>query len=352
MNELAQFKNASTFSHIGRNAAGIQFLIQSLNKAPNHTLEVGSGCIEPVYVSHLLPEQSDLYSVDVNGQIISALAHLSSGERVNLASLEKLVCNKQADGTPRPNSDLTDPKIIEIGLRELEFAGLDPSRFFQNNEYLLPPGGARIIPVCSDLETYAKQTPQLFDLVYAGVVLLNIAKTVDSRDQLVELVASLISAVKEGGVLGIGTTPAALYGEKSTPGLLESAGGTITDIYIDSLVRAKIGSGYKVFGGHMIRTVPCDQPGLSRVDETEIDERLSRSPVFQGVGIIKEVYSNDVLNGYLETQSKSRTHMLLATMRTVRGYVVWSAKKDSFVEQIPLQRTQIGIIPGLEYKAK
>ncbi len=147
--EFAQYTDPSTFTHMGRNARQLkraiaEYAARNNNSLPGSFFDAGSGCITPVTTSHMLGKSSSqLYTVDASEEIHGLLSKLVRGEPVKLADYTEVICNMRG-GTPRPNSDFTNPEYVQIGLREMELAGLDPTAFynqetgeFKNHEVLL-----------------------------------------------------------------------------------------------------------------------------------------------------------------------------------------------------------------------
>lgn len=340
--DLGNFSGMSTFTHMGRNASGFRFLVKTCPSLPQRVLDVGSGPLEPVYFAHLLPPSAQLYAVDVNPEAVSVLEQLVQGVGVPLAGLAETLCNKNPDGLPRPNTDLTDPDLIAIGLRELEQANLASDLFYQSGFYFSPRGGAAITPVPAELSSYCREHPAQFDLAYAGQVLLNIAKVIPDTEELQRIVGYLFGSLKPGGVLGIGTTPADLCDKYSSLKLVELAGGTVTDLYLDNLVRVPFGPQYKVFGGYQLRAVQEAQG--SPVDAGHLDSVVRLDPLLRQLSVDQKVIPSAQLYPLLET---TPDQVILAAIRLSSGYKIYSVNGKELEPLIPLQRHSFSLLPKL-----
>jgi len=345
--EIAVFKNASTFSHPGRHASELKFLLSSLEEKPKKVLEVGSGCIEPIYFAQLLGSEATINAVDLNIKVYNTLTDLVSGKKVKLADLAEFVCNKSNDGKPRRNSDLLNEDRLKINAEELRLAGLNPNDFIRDGYYRMPKEGAKIIPINAELGEYTTQHQNEFDFVYAGVVLLNIGKVVN-REGLVDTTKKLVGALKEGKVLGVGTNPAGMYGEKGTPGVLEDSGMATTDLIVDNLVLAKVGGKDRLFGGHCLRAVSVEnQNSYSPIAKKTIEQRISEDEILSQAGITHREFNSSNLKGYFSEQGDN---LLMVALRRDGGYDLWETPINKLKEVVPKVRYTFGIIPGLKYK--
>lgn len=249
--KLATYKKPSTFSYPGRHATFFAWLVETLRgKVQRRVLEVGSGCFEPIWLSHLLDEKTKLIAVEYEKEICDILKKLLAGERIELATLVEVVCNKLADGSCRKNTDLTEPELIQLAETELRLAGFDPNMFIRDGFFQKPQVGyykpAEIEVVNADAFEYIQKIEPV-DLLLAGVVLLNVGKLMDVKE-FFRMHEVLANAVKNDGVLGVATTPRALYSEKSVPRALMAAGLNITDIVVENfaLVHGNLFGGYGI----------------------------------------------------------------------------------------------------------
>lgn len=339
--ELANFQNASTFSHIGRWATAFRLLNNRLGRKAKKILDLGGGCLEPVYFSQMLPQWSVLEAVDANEDIYQTLIKLNHGQKISLEELAKYVCNKEDDGSPRPNRDLTDSSVLAIGLKELTDAGLYSDDFFEGDLFKKPLRGAIMVPVHNEAGAYAREHPQEYDLTTMNVVFLNIAKDEKDYDNLVSLARDVLGTLKEDGLLGVGTTPKALYGERGTPTLLEEGGAVITDLIIENLVRAEINDTYRLFGGHFICASPRERD-ISPIESSLVQEKLEQNEYFGQVKVRHHEISS--LKDYL---SKEDGYLLLAALRRDDGYEIWETLRFQLEPLIPKQRTSFGLLKGL-----
>lgn len=343
--KIATFKNQSTFSHVGRHAAELRYLLSSLDYAPQKILEVGSGCLEPIYFAQLLPLESTLYALDIDSEISGVLEKLIVGRKIKLTDLAELVCNKNDDGTSRINTDLTDPSLLAKGLEELKMAGLNPSDFFQNGYYQKPSGGATIISVNDEVSSYCSRHQEEFDLVYAGAVILNLAK-VFSKEKLVKTVKDILGSLKGGKVLGVGTNPAGLFAEKNDVSTLEESGASVTELLVDNLVKVKMGETYKLFGGHYLSAARAEDERYSCLSKEVIAECIAKNHFLTNAGIVYTEIKGNHLGNYLVNQ---KGELLIAALRKEDGYKGWTANLSKLERLLPeMERKSFGLIPILE----
>ena len=122
---------------------------------------------------------SEIYAVEGNKEIYNTLCRLVGGEEVQIKDLANIVCNKNSEGSPILNTDLTDLNLLDIGRRELSEAYLNPDAFVNFSSFKRPDRCfTHIYPIHADICDYALAHKGEFDFVYMGVVLLNIAKDV------------------------------------------------------------------------------------------------------------------------------------------------------------------------------
>lgn len=343
-----QFKNASTFSWVGRHASELRLLVNSLEETPRQVLDVGCGPFEPFYLAWMLPETTIVHAVDVNKEIYPVLNYLNRGGQISLSDLALTCSNKDSSGTPILNTDLTDSELICLGLSELQSAGIDPRLFVtkgnyhsakrpQSDQRPLPPIAA-IAPAYAEMQEYARQHLNQFGFIYAGVVLLNMGKTKETPE-LVRIVRSLADSLGEKGILGIGTTPAALYGEKGDPTLLYAAGLTTTDILVDNLVQ--IGGALR--GGYCVRAV--ENPASStKIDEGDLERAIAQDSLLSKIECLKQELSAEQLCSYL---SKENDALVLAALKRGGNYALYEAKRMDLAEVVPPQRKTLSLIPRL-----
>ena len=344
---IAVYKNASTFSHVGRHASELRFLLNSLDTKPKKVLELGSGCLEPIYFAQLLEEDATLYSVDLNPDLVSILNDLVNNKKIDLSGLSELICNKNEDGSCRVNTDLTNPVLLQTGRNELQLAGLDPEIFFEKELYKMPSGGATIHPICAELSEYCEKNRDTFDFVYAGVVLLNVAKAFssDQRQEFVNLVKPVVDSIKPKGTLGVSTNPAGYLGDLGVPGVLEDAGATITDFFADHLVKVKIGENYRLFGGHCIRAKKTtDEDSQSYVNQDEVKRRIANDPVLNQLQITYRQTKGNTIGSEI---SNLENKVLLAATRNEEGYIICTTPKNVQLENVlpEMERKAFGLIP-------
>jgi len=343
------FKNPSTFTWIGRHASELRFLVDSLDKPPETVLDVGGGIFEPFYLARMLPQQSRLYLVDVDQKVYEATRILNCGEVLSLPYLSSIACNKNDNtGNPQPNTDLTDPNLLKQGFHELEMAGVKDT--FYTDDHLGEIWLHGDVPVIgierADAREYLSQHRDEFGFVYAGIVLMNMAKVL-SREELISVSRDLVASVKPNGVLGIGETPIGLYGEKGVPTSLEEGGAVLTDLLIDNVVQSR----GKLRGGHCLRFVrPDNRRQYSPISSQEIDERISRDQLLARADVKRREVEGASLGPYLRRQSKTENNRLLvAALRRDGGYNVWEAPMAKVMEVTPPTRRTLSLLPGLKY---
>ncbi|MEK6968857.1 MAG: hypothetical protein AABW48_00330 [Nanoarchaeota archaeon] len=343
-----QFKNASTFSWVGRHASELRLLVNSLEETPRQVLDVGCGPFEPFYLAWMFPGTTTVHAVDVSKDVHQVLNRLNRGEQIPLSNLAFTCSNKDSSGKPILNTDLTDSKLIRLGLSELQLAGIDPRLFVTDERYHstrqpedyprpLPPITA-IAPACAEMQEYARQHPDQFGFIYAGVVLLNMGKTKETSE-LVQVVKSLADSLRENGVLGIGTTPAAIYGEKGDPTLLYAAGLTTTDILVDNLVQ--IGGALR--GGYCVRAVK-NPASSTKINGGELEIALAQDSLLSKIECQKQELSVEQLFSYL---SKENDNLVLAALKRGGNYALYEAKRTDLAEVVPPQRKTLSLIPRL-----
>ncbi|MBT4651406.1 hypothetical protein HOC13_02680 [Candidatus Woesearchaeota archaeon] len=343
--EIKVFNNASTFSHIGRHASELRLLLGSLPEVPKKILEVGAGCLEPIYFAQLLPEESTIYAVDINPQIYSVLKSLVGGERVNLEELVQVICNQNNDGSPMINTDLIDPQELAKGLEELKFAGIDPNQFMEDGYFRKPKGGASIIPINAEMGNYSQNHVGEFDFVYAGSVLLNIVKDA-THNNTVGLIWDLLNSLKPNGVLGEGTNPAGLYGVNSTPIMIEEAGGIITDLLTDHLNKVQIGDNSRLFGGHCVRAKRYDEGNCnSYASKEEVEQRIAQDSILSQLQVNYFLLNEDSLERVLSGKGED---LLLAALRDEGSYHLWTTPfKDLHTILPERNRQSFDLIPRI-----
>ena len=341
--KLDMFKNASTFSWVGRHALELKLLLISSPRTHNKVLDAGSGPFEPFYLAEMLPYFAEICAVDTDQEVYDALCDLVERKSIPLEELAQIACNKDENGFPIPNSDLTDPKLLKLGLRELENAGINPDLFLDADRNFHRPKLTRakqyretkITPFHGDAGKYARKHQKQFDFVYAGVVLLKMAKTMETSE-LVQSVKYLAGALKENGVLGIGTTPAALYGEKGDLNLLKEAGVTVTDVVVDNLVQVK----GALRGGYCIRAT--NEPQYKEHGFDWIGTLIRHKELLPSVSVKNETLSPKELFDYL---LKENDQLLLAAQQTNTGkYDLYQAPKAELIKIIPSERKTISVI--------
>jgi SAM-dependent methyltransferase len=335
--EIKVFNNTSTFSHLGRHASELRFLLNSLPQMPETVLEVGAGCLEPIYFAHLLPEDSTIYAVDINPQIYSVLKNLVGGEKIKLEELVHIVCNQNNDGSPRTNTDLINPQELAKGLEELQFAGINPDYFMKNGYFRKPKGGANIIPINAEMGNYCQGQVEKFDFVYAGVVLLNIVKD-STHNNTVKLINNLLNSLKPGGVLGEGTNPAGIYGVDSTPLMIEEAGAVITDLLADHLNKVQIGDNSRLFGGHCVRAKKYGEMDCnSYVSKEEVEQRIAQDSILSQLQINYFSLNDGSLGKVLAEKGED---LLLAALRNETSYHIWSTPFKDLHSVLPERNRQ------------
>jgi len=334
------FTSNSTFSHIGRWATAFDHLIRSLDRKPKKVLELGSGCIEPIHFSKLLPPDSTLVAVDRSSEIINYLERMISGEKILLATLANIVCNKENYHTPRLNTDLTDPELIELGLDQLKSAGLNSSDFYNKGLYGVAQNSAKIVPVNSDIEKYCADHQNEFDITTLNCVLVHLIRELIDTDKIVKAIKNITGTLKGNGVLFLGSSITELYGSAQTPKLVEDSGGIITDIILDNIVKVEIDNKDQILGGVLIRVVRSDQH-FSPIDITEMETKINAEPFFKNLPIQNHKIDQNKIGQYLSNNSHN---LVLAAIRKNNHYIIWETPTASVENIIPSKREQLNLL--------
>jgi hypothetical protein len=230
----AIYRLPSTFTYIGRHASELKFLLARA-KRKNEILNIGPGPFEPFYISKLSPD-SRVSVVDINPKMLQMIQSNADGVRLPLREAASFCHNIQNDGSPRKNSDLLVPERIKQGRQELEIAGLDPNDFLSDGDFLYR-GRSNILAM--EPMDISKAAPwNQFDVVFEGLVLLNLSKVIN-KQELEKTIRTLGALAKKDGLLGIGTTPAGISGEKRyIHALIEALRGRfrLSELIVDNLV--------------------------------------------------------------------------------------------------------------------
>ena len=342
------FKNPSTFTWIGRHASEFRFLVDSLDKPPEKVLDVGKGPFKPIYFAEMLPKASELSVIDAP-EMCNLVEGLIDGRELHLPDLSTVVCNKDDTGKPIPNTDLTDTALLEVAASELRLAGLNPADYFDlSTKTFRCPGTGAWIETDNGLENldgYLLQHRGQFDLVYLGLVLLNVGK-VSGRQELVRLSGQLLESLsRSNSVLGVGEHPRALYGEKSIPNIVEESGGVLTDALVDNLVVAR----GNLRGGHCLRFTR--QNAYSPIPKGEVDRRIESDELLRQLDVGYRQVDGDKIGNYLSAQHEINTdRLLVAALRRRGGYDVWEAPIARVMAVAPPKRKTLSLILGLGYK--
>jgi len=334
--EFGKFVLPSTFSYVGRNGLALRYLLKQ-QAPPKKILEAGSGCIEPLVFSQILPPDSEIYAVDSNNEIIKILDRLIHNEEIELGSLATLVCNINNDNTKRSNTDLTDLELIDIGLNELELAGVNSSLLYSNGFLKKPLTGAKIYPINKNIFDFANGNRGEFDLAFAGFLFLNLEKMLE-RGDLIKYAKVMLDSLRPSGVLGVTTTPVSLYGPYGNPTIFLEAGAEIKDVILDNLVSLEISNSKRLVGGYLIKFVN----GSEKSKEDDLDD--IRLKVYNHLTIPNLRISESTENASTLFERDDGRILLAAKSISYQRLKVWSVDKEEILPYIPGKRTLLGLL--------
>ena len=241
MNNPSLYRNPSTFTYIGRHASELKFLL-SRAKNRSEILEIGPGPFEPFYIAALSPA-SKITVVDVDQKILSMIQSVRDKVLISLKDVADHCCNINDDGSKRKNRDLLDPRMVENGANELRLAGLLPSDYlWQNNTLFGFQKNADMALIESDIQKY--QPFKQFDIIFEGLVLLNLRKVLNDQE-FVATLCNIAGLARTNAVVGIGTTPAGISGPKEYLSMLMKIFAEkklyLQELIVDNLVNAEGG---------------------------------------------------------------------------------------------------------------
>jgi hypothetical protein len=332
----AIFKHPSTFTYLGRHASELKFLLRRA-KNRNEILNIGPGPFEPFYIAALSPN-SRITVVDINPRMLQMVASIKDGVSIPLREAAQHCHNVQNDGSPRANRDLLLPERIEQGLNELRIAGLNPADFVQSDSEFVYRRRSDI-QVMQPMDISETEVWKQFDVVFEGLVLLNLNKTLDT-EQFKSTVDILGMLTKKDGVLGIGITPAGISGSKRYIHTLMDvlqARFRLQELIVDNLVD---GGSRGLAGGYL---ATFSDQWSSHLDFEKIKGLIMQEQMLSRAKFIFPYIPEEKLLELLNDQE----YLLIAAIHSGGSYY-----KAAFAElgsmQIPTQRYQFSVMASLK----
>jgi len=331
----AIYRLPSTFTYLGRHASELRFLLGRAKKK-GEILDIGPGPFEPFYISRLSPD-SRLTVVDLNPTILQMIRSIEDGIPVPLTEAAKHCHNVQNDGSPRTNRDLILPERIRQGLDELAMAGVDPNDFVNGGDFVYR--GRSNILTMKPMDIVEAMPWKRFDVVFEGLVLLNLSKTLGKAD-FEKTIRTLGQLTNPDGVLGIGTTPAGISGDKGYLHLLMKVLRgrlQLQELIVDNLVD---GGSRGLAGGYLATfSNQLDSP----VFYGDLRDSLMQEDLLRGTAMIHPYVDEKKLLSLLNDPQ----YVLLAALNAGgQHYHTIFAKMDGL--DIPSKRYQFRVMASLK----
>ena len=300
----------STFTHLGRHIYTIKSIFSRLYEEPHLMLELGSGFIEPFMVAELLFQQYDttcntrIVAVDANRDYINLIKRLLYGEQIQINTLALMAYDTDVIGSVIPNNNFLNR--LSVGVRDYKNAGLDPFNIIDRTErffYYTGAAGHLIMPTHTDIENYLsfqKSLQTSFDICYAGALFVNLFK-IHNEQYVLEILKNLYMLLSPMALLGIGTSPSALYGAAFELSALSLVGFHEIFISAENFITQP---GLGIFGDYAILAAKDAQYLLTSEEQDAVDSMLEKESILKNAHVRKSVISRSDLFSHLATDRK------------------------------------------------
>ena len=331
------YNRPSTFTYLGRHASELKFLL-SRAKSKNEILDIGPGPFEPFYIAALSPE-SKVTVIDNSQKILNKIKSIRSGVLLPIKEAASICFNTNDNGTMRQNNDLLDERLILKGIEEMKIAGLSRSLFMYDRIGFFGYHGNGEIVVMEQMDITSVKPWKKFDVVFDGLVLLNLRKTQKNED-FDKAVQTILDLTQDNGMLGISTTPEGISGKKEYLSLILKAAGSrlhLQELILDNFVNSDGG----IRGGYLsIFTKDSDSP----VNPQSIYDLFSNDPLLARATFFKTYLDETRLLDFLHANG----FLLLYAIHAGGDYYnACFAKMDTF--DIPAERHHFQVMAELAH---
>jgi hypothetical protein len=326
----------STFTHLGRHAWTLKTCIAYLREAPKLVADIGCGVLEPFLLAECVtnrfsPFSGLIHAVDINEDYIDLIHQLILGASFPVNNMTNIAHDTDLLGHSIPNSNFIDR--LWVGIRDYQDAKLDIDVIFdpRSRSFRYTGIGSKVIkPIHSDINPYLSLNIEngltaSFDLIYIGALIVNLLK-VHTPTYVQNLLVDMYQLLSKNGLLAIGTSPSALYGEPTELFLLHEA--QFSDLFI-SIENVIIEDYQTIFGDYAIVASKDDQFYLDKFQLDQIETRVTQDRLLNSMQPEKRIISYDDLITHLRTDRES---LLLCAVRLPHSkYLTWHVKKDKLL---------------------
>lgn len=301
-------------------------------------LELGSGVVEPFMVAELLFQRygatcnTRITAVDANRDYIELINRLLHGDHIPISTLALMAYDTDVNGGVIPNSNFLSR--LSVGARDYKNAGLDPSNIIDRTTKFFNytgPAGHLIVPTHADIDDYLSSQKTLqtsFDICYAGALFVNLFK-MHSEQYMLEILRNLYMRLSPAALLGIGTSPSALYGAPFELSALSLAGFHEICISAENVITQP---GLGIFGDYAIIAAKDSQYLLTSEEQDAVDNIVGKESILRNARIKHTIIARSDLLSHLATDRKYL--LLCAIALPGRRYKVWELERDYVLTNI------------------